>query len=90
MPYVRASRNGVVASTVFIDWPQALDTGLRQLAREALSEPCVSSVELTDDGRARILWEEKDPDDLAAELQAEARERAAEQAEHLAERAPGR
>ncbi|CAI7981142.1 conserved hypothetical protein [Frankia sp. Hr75.2] len=63
-----------MASTVFIDWPQAIETGLQKLAREALAEPGVATVELLDDARSRILWEEKNPAVLADEVRAETRQ----------------
>lgn len=74
MPYVKVNRAGAESASVYIPWPQALETGLRQMVRDALSEPGVQSVELTDDCRSRILWEEKDPEDLAAERSSETRQ----------------
>ena len=67
MPYIVTSRVGAAPTTVYLPWPQVLDTGIRELAAEALTEPGVSSVELTDDCRSRVLLVERERAGLAVQ-----------------------
>lgn len=60
MPYINTSRSATPTTTDYVSWQQALDVGLHQLARKALGEPGVTSVELVDDCRSRVLFVEKE------------------------------
>ncbi|EFC86478.1 hypothetical protein [Parafrankia sp. EUN1f] len=60
MPYVRVSRGSEGRPEItFLAWPQVMAMGIEKLVAEAISEPGVRSVELTDDAGSRIMTREK-------------------------------
>lgn len=61
MPYVKVTRESGVPDTIYLTWPHVLAAGLEQVTAEALTEPGVTAVELMDDARSRILFEERRP-----------------------------
>lgn len=59
MPYVKVTRREGPPDTIYLTWPHVVSAGLRQVVKEAMQEPGVTSVELMDDARSRIFVEEK-------------------------------
>lgn len=66
MPYVRVTRESGVPDTTYLTWPHVVAAGPQQIVRDALTEPGVTSVELADDARSRILFQDKAPTPDAA------------------------
>lgn len=77
VPYVKITRKrGECSSTVYLPWAAVRDRLPEDVAREALSEPGVSTAEFLDDARTLVIAVEKSADGLAVELQTEAEQAA--------------
>lgn len=67
MPYIKIVYKGAAPTTTYMQWAPVVAAGLRRIVGEALEEPGVASVELTDDAGSRVLVAEKPRDLLALE-----------------------
>lgn len=67
MPYVKIVYEGAAPTMTYMQWAPVVAAGLRRIVGEALEEPGVASVELTDDAGSRVLVAEKPRDLLASE-----------------------